>query len=92
MIHSSCRSMFHAGKSSSISDSSSGIPIIAQLNLYNISDFHCKDLLVLFPDPALKEGKSLVHIECFLGLDEVSVRNSNAPIRFTPCGIHVIIM
>ena len=48
--------------------------------------------LVSFPDPALKEGKGLVHIKRFLGLDDISVRNSSAPIRFMPCGLHVIIM
>ena len=50
------------------------------------------DEVVSFPDPALKEGKGLVHIERFLGLDDVSVRNFSAPIRFTLCGLHMIIM
>ena len=48
--------------------------------------------LVSFPDPAPKEGKGLVYIERFLGLDDVSVLNSVAPIRFMLCGLHVIIM
>ena len=47
--------------------------------------FQCH--LVSFPDPALKEGKGLVHIERFLGLDDISVKNSSTPIRFTPCVI-----
>ena len=49
-------------------------------------------MLVSFPDAALKGGKGLVHIERFMGLDDVSIGNSSAPIRFTPCGLHVIIM
>ena len=48
--------------------------------------------VVSCPDPTLKEGKGLVHIEHFLGLDDVSVRNFSEPIRFKPCGLHVIIM
>ena len=48
--------------------------------------------LVSFPDPTLKEGKGLVYVARFLGLDDISVLNSLAPIRFTPCGISVIIL
>ena len=48
--------------------------------------------LVSSSDPALKEGKGLVYIERFLGLDDVSIRNSVTPIRFMPCSLHVIIM
>ena len=35
--------------------------------------------LVSFPDPSLKEGKGLVYIERFLGLDDISLLNSRAP-------------
>ena len=33
----------------------------------------------LSPDPSLKEGKGLVYIKHFLGLDDISVVNSRAP-------------
>ena len=48
--------------------------------------------LVSFPDPALEEGEGLVYIEPFMGLDDVAFLNSVVPIRFMPCGLHVIIM
>ena len=33
-----------------------------------VADKYIKDFsVVLFPDPALKEGKGLVYIECILG-------------------------
>ena len=44
--------------------------------------------LILLPDPTLKEGKGLVYIERFLGLDDVAFLNFHAPIRFMPCGLH----
>ena len=46
--------------------------------VFQLKHTHCtvRHALVLFPDPALKEGKGLIYIECFLGLDDVSVRNS----------------
>ena len=51
-----------------------------------------RNLLVLFPDPSLKEGNDLVYIEQFLGLDDMAFLNSVTPIRFMPRGSYVIIM
>ena len=53
---------------------------------------HIINGVVSFPDPTLKEGKGLVYIEHFLGLDDVSVLNPCAPIRFLPCGIFMTII
>ena len=44
--------------------------------------------LVLSPDPTSEREKGLVYVECFLGL----FLNSEVPIRFAPCDLHVIIM
>ena len=46
----------------------------------------------MFPDPALKEGKGLVHLERFLGLDDVSFLNSVPLIRFMPCVYHTTLL
>ena len=49
----------------------------------NCSSPNQEPVVVLFPDPTLKEGKGLVYIEQYLGVD-VAFLNSCAPIRFTP--------
>ena len=43
------------------------------------------------PDPTLMR-KVWYHMKHFLGLVDLAYQNSVAPIRFTPCGLHVIIM
>ena len=48
--------------------------------------------VVSFPDPTLKEGKGLVYIEWFLGLEDMAFLNSRTSIWFMPCGLHVIFM
>ena len=62
--------------------------------LWGVSDYVYGLYLqfVLSPDPTPKRGKGLIHIERFLGLADVAFLNSVAPIRFTPCGLHVTIM
>ena len=59
--------------------------------LHDLATLTCIEVelaLVSSPDPAPKREEGLVYIECFLGL----VCVSDAPIRFVPCGLDVIIM
>ena len=45
---------------------------VPQLILQTISSMYVAQGVVLFADPALNEGKGLVYIKRFLGLDDVA--------------------